>query len=282
MQKLKKTIFLKKRKGFILTELAIGLLVIGLLFSAISHGTILVEQAKVIMTVGQINNLENAIRMFTIAYELPPGGLQNTLTHFPNAIHNGINSTCIRQGNVKELAAEGTGSYTVKDRSQKRFIPKSISGFNQDLSIWNLTYVSIAMCQLHASKYINEPIASIVNSGVNRGTPHKRNSVGLSPIINQNSRIIIGSYDLNYYITIGRIHTTYNDKSWYGNIKNMGGNLAGNMLKKLALKINNADLNQGNFQSYIADFNYNLVNARKQCDYQSKIPNCMVLYKIFD
>lgn len=277
--------FFKKKNGFTLIEMSVVIVIIGLLTIGISSGSALVEQAKISMTVVQIKQIERAIRMFTIEYDIVPGGLQNTLKYFPNAIfiqlpQSYIAHACVNSGDKPAIAAEGSGGKTVENHQLERTIVKNDSGLLSDFETGTkVTYTSIAMCQLYLAKYIN--ISYKVNA-YNRDSIPGNHIPSLS--LYKNAGIIIGSYDNAYYIAMGNVSNISNIKEWTGNINDMKGSIPGNLLKKLNLRFNKKiksykvkTIPQGNyFSDYLGS------GIETACNYNSKNPNCMALYKIFD
>lgn len=71
-------------RGFTLVELAIVLVIIGLLITGLLKGAELISNARVKATIGQIRSLDAATTTFRDNYRFLPGDLPNVRTRLPN------------------------------------------------------------------------------------------------------------------------------------------------------------------------------------------------------
>lgn len=67
----------KEQNGFTLVELAIALMVIGLLIGGVLKGQELIKNAKVIQTVKYLHDIDTAVMIFRSTYNGLPGDLKN-------------------------------------------------------------------------------------------------------------------------------------------------------------------------------------------------------------
>ena len=84
---------LKSQAGFTLVELAIVMIVIGLLIGGVLKGQELVGNAKVTATVAQIKGMDGAISTFRDMYRALPGDMTNPGGRIPNCTALGDCST---------------------------------------------------------------------------------------------------------------------------------------------------------------------------------------------
>lgn len=73
-----------RQSGFTLVELAIALMVIGLLIGGVLKGQELIENARVTRTVKDLNDYDTAIMIFRNTYNALPGDMRNAATRLPN------------------------------------------------------------------------------------------------------------------------------------------------------------------------------------------------------
>ena len=75
---------MKDQKGFTLVELAIALVVIGLLLGGILKGQEIIENGKITATVRMLENMQSAVAMFDSAYDALPGDIKDPATRIPD------------------------------------------------------------------------------------------------------------------------------------------------------------------------------------------------------
>ena len=84
---------MKKQNGFTLVELAIVLMIIGLLIGGILRGQELMNNARVTSTVQQVNAYQGAWHTFTDAYNSYPGDIATAANKLPGC-QTGNNNQC--------------------------------------------------------------------------------------------------------------------------------------------------------------------------------------------
>ena len=84
----------KSEKGFTLVELAIVMIIIGLLITGILKGQEMIGNAQVTATVSQVKGIEAAVSTFRDMYDTLPGDITNPAVRLPNCA-----GTCNQGGN---------------------------------------------------------------------------------------------------------------------------------------------------------------------------------------
>jgi len=77
------------QSGFTLVEIAIVLVIIGLLLGGVLKGQELIEQSKIKRVVNDFNNVSAAIMTYQDRYRFLPGDDPNAATRWPNAVGGG-------------------------------------------------------------------------------------------------------------------------------------------------------------------------------------------------
>lgn len=88
----------KTESGFTLVELAIALMIIGLLIGGVLKGIELVENARVTQVMRNVKAFETAVTAFQSIYTALPGDIVNPATRLPNCTNAG-NAPCDQTGN---------------------------------------------------------------------------------------------------------------------------------------------------------------------------------------
>ncbi|HIL28602.1 MAG TPA: prepilin-type N-terminal cleavage/methylation domain-containing protein, partial [Micavibrio sp.] len=74
----------KKQAGFTLVELAVVMIIIGLLIGGVLKGQELIANAQIASTVAGIKGIDAATSTFNDTYNAFPGDMSNALTRLPN------------------------------------------------------------------------------------------------------------------------------------------------------------------------------------------------------
>lgn len=89
----------KQRQGFTLIELAVVLLVIGLVFASVVAGTKLLEQAKLRSIITEVEELKSAYHAFIARYDELPGDIDHASVFFTGCATGGVgNLNCNGNG----------------------------------------------------------------------------------------------------------------------------------------------------------------------------------------
>ena len=102
----------KKEQGFTLVELAIVMIIIGLLIGGVLKGQQLIENAKVTSTISQIKGFQAALNSFRDTYGAMPGDMRNALSRLSGCSSDGskaINNCAAGDGNG--LILEGVSKF---------------------------------------------------------------------------------------------------------------------------------------------------------------------------
>jgi prepilin-type N-terminal cleavage/methylation domain-containing protein len=100
----------KGQQGFTLVELAVVMIIVGLLIGGILKGQQLIANAQVTSTISQARGIETAVSTFRDSYRAMPGDMSNATTRLPNctAAPCGNGSGTGRLSNLPNAAATVT------------------------------------------------------------------------------------------------------------------------------------------------------------------------------
>ena len=106
------------QKGFTLVELAVVMIIVGLLIGGILKGQELITNAQVASTITQTKGLDAAVSTFRDSYRSFPGDMANPGTRLPNCTANPCNSAHANAGDgritgIAPGAAAANGSEAV-------------------------------------------------------------------------------------------------------------------------------------------------------------------------
>ncbi|GAB3967721.1 hypothetical protein GCM10028806_10530 [Spirosoma terrae] len=98
-----------KNQGFTLVELAIVIVIIGLLVGGVLQGQELIKASNRNNVISEFNNLDSAVNLFKNKYGFLPGDIPNATNYWPS-ISTPNNSNCNRTSTISETCnGEGDG-----------------------------------------------------------------------------------------------------------------------------------------------------------------------------
>lgn len=113
----------KNQNGFTLVELAVSLMIIGILIGAVLKGVELIENARSAQWVRQLKEYEVAVKAFILSYDALPGDLDSATTRLPNC-----SSPCVNGVQDKQI-----GSYAHPPNVVN---PVSFYGSGENRNFW--------------------------------------------------------------------------------------------------------------------------------------------------
>jgi len=159
---MKKKISLKNQKGFTLIEIAIVLVIVGLLIGGVLKGQSMIQNAKVKRLANDIQGIQTAINAFQDRYQMLPGD-ENNATIPPGDTTNGNRNGYITAGeNAIEdlrLANLMSGTGTVPPNNQYsgtiNISNIAVSGSGATFNKIIATNIPSEVCQEIDTKYDN-------------------------------------------------------------------------------------------------------------------------------
>ncbi len=100
-----------KNKGFTLIELAIVLVVIGLIAGAIMSGKSLIKSAEIRRAITKMNDVKAAFSIFEWKYEALPGDMPNATDYWANTSNGNGDRTYRRAGSDNDSFVDDEGGY---------------------------------------------------------------------------------------------------------------------------------------------------------------------------
>lgn len=106
----------RSQAGFTLVELAIVMIIIGLLIGGILKGQELIQNAQVTATASQVKAIEAALNTFTDSYNAMPGDMLAPNTRLPNCTAVACTTPGDGNGRIGETPAAGAAAGTEATR----------------------------------------------------------------------------------------------------------------------------------------------------------------------
>jgi prepilin-type N-terminal cleavage/methylation domain-containing protein len=147
----------KSRAGFTLVELAIVIIIIGLLIGGVLKGQALITNAQVTTTVAQLKSIEAAVITFKDTYNTIPGDLMNANTKLPNCAVPPCNPAA-PNGDGRLALAPGAAPLAGSE-NQSFFVQLNAAGLLSGITPGTQTFGG------------NMPVAKISGVGIGAGSP---------------------------------------------------------------------------------------------------------------
>lgn len=112
---------IRSEKGFTLVELAVVMIIIGLLIGGVLKGQELIKSAKVTSTISQVKGIDAATSTFQDIYAALPGDLRGADTRLPGCTTNVCGATnAVDLGNGRVSASGTNAPFVSTDNSEAR------------------------------------------------------------------------------------------------------------------------------------------------------------------
>lgn len=270
--------FYKNKKGFFaITDLAISITIMGILIGGITGGAALIETAKVRVFVSDVDKFRMGISLYKNEYDIVPGGLTNTLDYYSNSAYQDSATSphaCMRTGNNIAIAAEGTGNINISGKKTGAAIssPLTIAADKTEL-----TWSSVAHCQLYASGYLENKKGNIVSIG--NMLPNV-NALAAKIASTASIIFITNKVDKTQNLVIGNANLG-TAAAWNGKYETIEGNIAGKIIKKVDVKMNTPKSSLKILTAEKSNLQEDgsaptTGSSGTACDYASKKPECVI------
>lgn len=192
----------KKQSGFTLVELAIVMIIIGLLIGGVLKGQQLIENAKVTATITQVKGFMAAYNAFLDAYSSAPGDMPNATTRLSgcdtgNSCSNGDGNSLIGtytqggQWNANQNVATAPQIETIYFWKHLA-LADLLTGVDPTAvpvtdAAWGVTHPAAALRGGYHALYVNQnpctaTSASNINCGGNAHTVRLQNAMNTGPL----------------------------------------------------------------------------------------------------
>lgn len=142
---------MNRKNGFTLVELAIALMVIGLLIGGVLKGQELIENARITRTVKDINDFDTAVMILKNTYNALPGDMKNAARRLPNCGEPYCNLTSTSNGNYKIapeserrnfwIHLERAGLISGINEQEDFYLVSPKNAFGGNYVVWHTSYL---------------------------------------------------------------------------------------------------------------------------------------------
>lgn len=129
-------------KGFSLVEISVVLIIIALIFAGISTGNVLIKQAELRSITNDLEAYKAAYASFIVAYNKPPGDIDNATFYFPVADCEITAGACNGDGNGLILAATDSTD-EVRAAMKHMAMAGLLNAYVPAVTVDNTTYLSL-------------------------------------------------------------------------------------------------------------------------------------------
>lgn len=135
-----KQITRKNEKGFTLVELAIVMIIIGLLIGGVLKGQELIENAKVTATISQVKGFQAALNTFRDTYGAVPGDMRNAMNRLQGCTAapcgNGSGDSLISMGAVVSTTEATAGTAGTATQNAAEWDLTSNANNDESFMVW--------------------------------------------------------------------------------------------------------------------------------------------------